>query len=118
MSSCLVKKWGKDLAVCHFSTTFVCKLHTYLDMKTMNRLRNMAPKGVKVPPGSCVPSCVPLVASVTRRDAERGSKRPLAERLSFGALDLTKHSPITTKHSRRFQMSIYVIIFQPIGSGE
>ncbi len=31
--------------------------------------------------GSCVPSCVPLVASVTRRDAERGSKRPLAERL-------------------------------------
>jgi len=30
--------------------------------------------------GSCVPSCVPLVASVTRRDAERGSKRPLAER--------------------------------------
>ena len=24
---------------------------------------------------SCVPSCVPLVASVTRRDAERGSKR-------------------------------------------
>ena len=31
--------------------------------------------------GYCVPSCVPLVASVTRRDAERGSKRPLAERL-------------------------------------
>ena len=31
--------------------------------------------------GSCVPSCVPLVASVTRRDAERGSKRPSAERV-------------------------------------
>ena len=46
----LSKKWGKDLAVCFFSTTFVCKLHTYLDMKTMNRLLNMAHKGVKLPP--------------------------------------------------------------------
>ena len=109
---------GKRFGGLPFFYYFCMQITYYLDMKTMNRLRNMAPKGVKLPPGSCVPSCVPLVASVTRRDAERGSKRPLAERLSFGALDLTKHSPITTKHSRRFQMSIYVIIFQPIGSGE
>ena len=46
----VVKKWGKDLAVCLFSTTFVSRLHTYLDMKTMNRLLNMAHKGVKLPP--------------------------------------------------------------------
>ena len=44
---------------------------------------------------SCVPSCVPFllwqankferVASVTRRDAERGGKRPKVERLSVSS---------------------------------
>ena len=52
----VVKKVGKRFGGLPFFYYFCMQITYYLDMKTMNRLRNMAPKGVKVPPGSCVPS--------------------------------------------------------------
>ena len=44
------QKVGKRFGGLPFFYYFCMQITYYLDMKTMNRLLNMAPKGVKLPP--------------------------------------------------------------------